>query len=147
MNEENPGSIRPHQIIFLEHQAVRLYAEAIDVVPARQLCWARPLMLIVCTSAAELEMLAVGEADIAQLYPLEEAPDLLWPLDFFQAALDLEVISLLSQAQSLSAADQQRRGLQQLHYLIKQIWQAHPELFVKSESASVSMPRIEKGLL
>jgi len=39
-------SIAPSQILYLEHGPFRLYAEAIQVVVPRRLCWARPTLLI-----------------------------------------------------------------------------------------------------
>ena len=39
-------SIVPSQILYLEHGSSRLYAEAIQVVSNRQVCWARPTLLI-----------------------------------------------------------------------------------------------------
>lgn len=34
------------QIIYLQHETVRLYAETIQLIKPRQLCWARPLALL-----------------------------------------------------------------------------------------------------
>ncbi|WP_377966139.1 hypothetical protein [Almyronema epifaneia] len=145
MTGENAVSIRPHQIIVLEHQVNRLYAEAIDVVPARRLCWARPLLLVTGPSGEERDWLTPEAA--LELYPLQEGPDLLWPVDLFQPALDVEVLTLLGQAQALPPDSRRHQlSLQHLRHFIQQVWRAYPQLFAKQSSQSVNSPRSEKDL-
>ena len=46
MTAEPIRGIVPSQILYLEHGSARLYAEAIQIVETRQLCWVRPTLLI-----------------------------------------------------------------------------------------------------
>ncbi len=39
-------NFQPLQIVCLEHLATCLYAEVIQVVESRQVCWVRPLLLV-----------------------------------------------------------------------------------------------------
>jgi hypothetical protein len=65
---------------------------------------------------------------------LRQGADLLYPQSLFRAALDVEVIPVLTQLELLSGQDKAYRtnaGLahQQLQSFIRQIWLAHPEAF------------------
>ncbi|MBD2109352.1 MULTISPECIES: hypothetical protein [unclassified Nodosilinea] len=85
------------QIVFLECRQTRLYAEVIQVLALRPTGWIRPLALV-----SETEMIALGaDFDATSLTATKPAvPDMLWPLEQLQPALDTEVIPLLA---SLSA--------------------------------------------
>ncbi|MBW4506615.1 MAG: hypothetical protein KME64_08905 [Scytonematopsis contorta HA4267-MV1] len=76
---------QPQQIVSLDRGTSKLYAEVIQVVVARQLCWVRPLLLVEVID------------EEAQMTDLREASDLFWPIDLFRPALDTEVINFLSQ--------------------------------------------------
>jgi hypothetical protein len=118
---------QPSQIVGLEHQETCLYAEVIQVVTSRQICWVRPLLL------------AVGMADEEALptrtivSDLRLSADLLWPASLFRPALDTEVLPLLAQlnapntpqANSLEAS-------KRLNHFIHQVWQAHKSEFQAS---------------
>ena len=111
-------NFQPRQILFLEHTGTRLYAEVIQVVVSRRLCWVRPLLL-----SGILESL-----EPLPLTDLRSCADLLWPITLFQPALDTEVIPLLAtlssdQPELISAAQQQ------LNQFIHQLWQAHKNAF------------------
>ncbi|PZV10177.1 MAG: hypothetical protein DCF32_00830 [Leptolyngbya sp.] len=85
------------QIVFLECRQIRLYAEVIQVLAPRLTGWLRPLALV-----SETEMIALG-ADFDATYMTitkPTVPDILWPLEQLQPALDTDVIPLLA---SLSA--------------------------------------------
>lgn len=101
--------------MFLEHDDIRLYAEVIQIVVSRHLCWVRPLLLV------------VNKSDEPPLITdLRDGSDLLWPVDLFRPALDTEVITLLSQLlakEPKSSPDSTAK--QQLNQFIYQIWQAH----------------------
>lgn len=43
--------LKVNQIACLEHQNNNLYGEVIQLVPSRQLCWFRPLCLVISSSA------------------------------------------------------------------------------------------------
>lgn len=104
------------QIVSLEHGDMRLYAEVIQVVVSRQLCWVRPLLLANFTQEPPL------------ITDLRDASDLLWSVNLFQPALDTEVISFLSQVLAKEPKPGQTSvAKQQLNQFIHQIWQAQKE--------------------
>ncbi|MBF2003965.1 hypothetical protein ACF3DV_08775 [Chlorogloeopsis fritschii PCC 9212] len=108
------SDFQPGQIVYLEHGDRRLYAEVIQVVLSRQLCWVRPLLLVACSSEPHITN------------DLREASDLLWPLNLFHPALDTEVISILSEV----LAKEAKPGIdtiakQQLNQFIYQVWYAY----------------------
>ncbi|GAB1540074.1 hypothetical protein NUACC21_27430 [Scytonema sp. NUACC21] len=104
-------NFQPGQIVCLEHGDRRLYAEVIQVVPSRDLCWVRPLLLAAFTQDPPL------------VTDLREASDLLWSLGLFQSALDVEVIGLLSQVLGKEPKPElDSFAKQQLNQFIHQIW-------------------------
>lgn len=111
---------QPRQIVCLEHEATRLYAEVIQVVESRQVCWVRPLLLGEFPSSyPPLE---------PQLSDLRPSADLLWPLALFRPAIDTEVLPLL--VQLLASEPQTERepvAQQQFNQFIRQVWQFHQE--------------------
>ncbi|MBD2251396.1 hypothetical protein [Nostoc parmelioides] len=109
-------NFQPGQIVSLEHGDKNLYAEVIQVVVSRQLCWVRPLLLVTYTS------------ELPIITDLRDGSDLLWPINLFRHALDTEVITLLSQVllkEPKSETDSLAK--QQLHQFIQQLWQAYQE--------------------
>jgi hypothetical protein len=97
------------QILFLECGQQRLYTELIQLVKERQLYWVRPLLL----------------ADFASEPPfvidLRSSSDLLWPVNLFQPAFDVEVISFFSQIAKESQLESDA-AKKQLHQFIQQLW-------------------------
>jgi hypothetical protein len=125
-------NFQPCQIVFLEHENARLYAEVIQVVTARQICWVRPLMLAVFGGdRAELLHLWQGAPTEPTLHDLRESADLLWPANLFQPALDTEVIPLISQLSDLdgNSSVAARLAHQHLSHFVRQVWQAHQSDF------------------
>lgn len=88
------------QIVFLECRQVRLYAEIIQVLTPRPVGWLRPLALV-----SQTETIALGaDFDATSLMATKPAvPDMLWPLEQLQPALDTEVIPLLASLSAKSA--------------------------------------------
>ncbi|MBW4693595.1 MAG: hypothetical protein KME27_17765 [Lyngbya sp. HA4199-MV5] len=132
-----PPRLQPCQIVCLEHDTSCLYAEVIQVIESRQLCWARPLVLI------QQPVDAIAHAPNAchdqpweqpGFYDLRQDSDLLLPLTLFRAALDTEVFAWIT---SLYAADDDAaatsnspgKGHQLFRQFIQQVWQAHPTVF------------------
>ena len=113
---------QPRQILFLEHTGTRLYAEVIQVVVSRRLCWVRPLLLVVFPSGIFASLEAVPLTD------LRSCADLIWPITLFQPALDTEVIPLLAMLSS-DQPDLIGAAQQQLNQFIHQLWQAHKNAF------------------
>ncbi|KAF3889000.1 MULTISPECIES: hypothetical protein [Nostocales] len=107
-------NFQPGQIVSLEHGNKKLYAEVIQVVTSRQLCWVRPLLLVTFT-----------QEDSPAIADLRDASDLLWSVGLFQPALDVEVIGLLSQV----LAKEPKPGHEtvakhQLNQFLHQIWRS-----------------------
>ena len=111
------------QIVSLECGDACLHSEVIQVVEARQVCWVRPLMLVVLGSGNE------SSAEYT-LSDLRDGADLLWPLSLFRAAVDTEVISLLTQLHSL---DSEKKDAvitsRQLRDFVDRVWEAYPSAF------------------
>ncbi|WP_208821845.1 hypothetical protein [Tolypothrix sp. PCC 7910] len=100
------------QIVSLKHGDKNLYAEVIQVVVSRQLCWVRPLVLVDFFT------------EPPQITDLRDASDLLWPVNLFQPALDTEVITVLSQVLAKEPKiEPDALAKQQLHQFIHLVWQ------------------------
>jgi hypothetical protein len=122
-------SFQPCQILYLEHERDRLYVEVVQIVAIRQMCWARPLMLVT-SPALPPTTHSFTEVDELTLHDLRQAPDLLWPISLFQAALDSDVIALLSQLYSVQPQPEKAHLARQLlNVFIQQTWQAYPQAF------------------
>ncbi|PZO12478.1 MAG: hypothetical protein DCF25_17560 [Leptolyngbya foveolarum] len=134
-------SIAPSQILYLEHGSSRLYAEAIQIVEARRLCWARPTLLIhgLPEENSSETSLADRQAAIAHaathletstlsLYNLKDGPDLIWPTALFSIAFDIDFFALLIRLK-LSPDDSQLRSQQQLSAFVRSFWLAHTDTF------------------
>ncbi|WP_315791608.1 hypothetical protein [Fischerella sp. JS2] len=107
-------NFQPGQIVSLEHDDSKLYVEVIQVVISRQLCWVRPLLLLVKSSEPPI------------INDLREASDLLWPINLFRPALDTEVIDLLSQVLAKEPKPELDSPAKQLlHQFIHKVWQAY----------------------
>ena len=112
------------QIVSLEHSDRKLYAEVIQNVASRQLCWVRPLLLVTFTQELPFDY-AQGEPLVIDL---RDASDLLWCMNLFQPALDTEVISFLSQVLAKEPKPGQiLDAKQQLNQFLHEIWQAQKE--------------------
>ncbi|MGG6269717.1 hypothetical protein ACQ4M3_34720 [Leptolyngbya sp. AN03gr2] len=109
------------QIVFLEHNGARLYAEVVQFVESRGLCWVRPIALV--TSDGDWT-----DGDRLTLQDLQDGSDLMCPAVLFREALDMEVLPVLAR---LGAESKERNPLshRHLHQFIQQIWQARPEVF------------------
>jgi hypothetical protein len=122
---------QPYQIVCLEYEETCLYAEVVQVVAARQVCWVRPLLLAIDwlhKLSPETE-----NADQPCWYDLRQGSDLLLPLVLFRPALDTEVLPLFSKLytseDTLESGNSDRDGHQKLHQFVRQICQARPEVF------------------
>ncbi len=108
--------LEPCQIVYLEAHGDRLYAEVIQVVPSRGLAWVRPLVLV--PSAPENQLLSTLASEY---YDLRQGADLLWPLESFHPALDVEAIPILSRLGGIHPGDD-REPHQQLRQFISCLW-------------------------
>jgi hypothetical protein len=108
--------LQPGQIVSLEHGDKNLYAEVIQFVVSRQLCWVRPLLMVTLIEESPL------------ITDLRDASDLLWPANLFRPALDTEVITFLSQVLAKEPkTEPNSTAKQQLNQFIHQLWQAYQE--------------------
>jgi len=129
---DSGASFQPCQIVCLEHEAVRLYAEVIQIVKERQVCWVRPLaMMVLSASSAELPLAHQGLVDEnAVLYDLRQGADLLWPASLFRPALDMEVMPVLMQLYNAEIQSKPRlTARQRLNYFVREVWQANTTAF------------------
>jgi hypothetical protein len=105
-------NFQPGQILYLENGDTRLYAELIEIIATRELYWVRPLFLVDQISGSLLTS------------NLDDVSDLLWRDEFFEAALDTEVITFFTQssiAQTKSELDVTQR--QKFTEFIQSFWQ------------------------
>lgn len=141
MSVEQPLFV-PHQIVRLNCDLAYLYAEVIQLVEAKGLCWARPLLLWCCDRAHRDSLTAhSGYFDTCadcRLYDLRQLADLLWPADLFQPVLDTEAIPLLTHLHQpdhpCDQATDDHRPIQlasakQLRQFVDQVWQSNIEQF------------------
>jgi hypothetical protein len=121
-------TFQPRQIVCLEHENTRLYAEVVEVVVARQVCWVRPLILAVPLPGNE--QLSVLSPEQLTLYDLRLGSDLLWPASLFKPALDTEVIPLLVKLDAKT--ENNLDAHQHLSRFIGKVWQAYKSVFQRS---------------
>ncbi|MEH2321540.1 hypothetical protein [Nostoc sp.] len=108
--------LQPGQIVSLEHGDRNLYAEVIQFVVSRQLCWVRPLLMVTLIPESPL------------ITDLRDASDLLWTANLFRPALDTEVITFLSQVLAKEPkTEPDLAAKQELNQFIHQLWQAYQD--------------------
>jgi hypothetical protein len=106
----------PDQIICIDLDNLRLFAELIQMIPARDRLWARPLAL------AQQE-----DYDLHLLHDLRESPQLILPPALFREAWDTEVLPLMTELFRLEvqAKPEPKTELisrQALHAFIAMLW-------------------------
>ena len=124
---------QPNQILYLQHQTTRVYAELIQIVPERQLGWVRPLALV------EGDRLDWQQVDFrSNLHDLRQGSDLLCPLSLFQMALDVEVVPVLMALETFKQQPEEpadltsgidRTAHQRLQNFVRDLWQTQPHVF------------------
>ena len=119
------------QIIYLQHETMRLYAETIQIIKSRQLCWARPLALMQLPEKLDIDL-----DNPLILHDLRQGSDLLLPISLFHIALDVDAIPVLTQLNALKddlstepLENNKQLSLPLLQNFVHQIWQAHSEQF------------------
>ena len=121
-------NFQPLQIVCLEHLATCLYAEVIQVVESRQVCWVRPLLLVQYSTEEPL------------VIDLRSTIDLLWSLASFRPALDTEILPFLTSIFASAPPPQSSaHARQQLNYFVQQLWQAQ-----KNESQDDKLSSVDK---
>ena len=134
---------QPNQILYLQYQTTRVYAELIQIVPERQLGWVRPLALVegvlVEGVLVEGDRFDWQQADFrSYLHDLRQGSDLLCPLSLFQMALDVEVVPVLMALETFKQPLEEIADLtsrvyptahQRLQKFVRDLWQTHPQAF------------------
>jgi hypothetical protein len=92
-------TLAANQVVVLQHGSCRLYGEVIQVVTGRQRCWVRPLAYVEGSDSAEVGDDPFSEPASYTCYSLQKGPDIIWPLHLFQAALDVDWLSVLTALQ------------------------------------------------
>jgi hypothetical protein len=90
------ATFQPQQIVCIERAELSLFAEVIQMVPERQRCWAKCLAL------------GRWQADRNHwqlLHDLRDSPQLILPDNVFRAALDTEVMPVLTELWQREAAE------------------------------------------
>ncbi len=111
---------QPQQLVCLEQERAFLYGEVIQVIPERQLCWVRPLMLAIAP-----ENLHGSENcwQLATLVDLRLEADLILPLDLFRFAIDTEIMPLLVRLETLdSPSETELTPRQYLYHFLERIY-------------------------
>ena len=80
------GEFKHLQIVCLEQENTYLYSEVIQVVEKRDLCWVRPIALVLRYD---------NNREIENIVDVRGTSDLLLGTRLFREALDTEVIPLL----------------------------------------------------
>lgn len=78
------------QIVALDSQDKSLYCQVIDIIKERQMCWARPIILVDLKNKDNDYLLSKNI-----VYDLRYTSDLLWKIDAFRLVLDTEYIEFL----------------------------------------------------
>lgn len=132
------NQFKPSEIVCLDDGDRRLYAEVIQVVVERRICWVRPLLLMTECWVTERNQPETHprsdnpQSNLPTFYDLRQGADLLLPAVLFRPALDTEVVPLLTQLpHKISARESEagRQAHQQLRQFVCQICQTHPEIF------------------
>jgi hypothetical protein len=115
-----------YEILCIEHEASCLYAELIQTVEPRQLCWVRPIVLRIFSPSTP----DGWDDQDATLYDLRQDSDLLLPSCLFRTALDTEVIPLLTALQDFKTPpDGDRQAHHQLQSFVWRLWHANSSAF------------------
>lgn len=145
---DSASTFHPSEIVCIEHEEIRLYAEIIQISETRPVCWLRPLLLITllaedastaCNLASRPSTSGLSErspnlANISSMVDLREGADLLLPVALMRHALDVELIPLWSALHSLKpAAEGDRPAQTPLHSFTQRLWAAYPKIFESLE--------------
>lgn len=133
------SSFQPLQIVCLEDTLYRLYAEVVQTVETKRTCWVRPLLL--AEHNRHLDLYSDRSSEWPRIYDLRQGSDLLLPTILFRVAMDVEVIPLLSQLETL---DESKNPVQEarlrLNQFVKDVCLSRPEIF----SSPMEKPQSEK---
>jgi hypothetical protein len=134
-----PRPWRDRQILCLDHGPQRLYAELVDIIDERNLAWVKPLWLVHGQENAPEQNLPEPDRPWADelkqtLGPIDDLrgdSDLLWPVELFRAALDMELLPLLGGPLEGERKDGPSPEAQRFRLFIRQVWEQHRSLFAR----------------
>jgi hypothetical protein len=84
MTENLPLLFRSQEIVYIEYNELRLFAEVIQTIPDRNRCWVKPLALAKYT-----------DFKFELLHDLQECAQLILSASLFRSALDTDVIPVM----------------------------------------------------
>ena len=120
-------NLQPAQIVYLEHEGCRVYAEVVQVVELRQICWVRPWVMIADGSAQQPKPEIIWT-------DLREGSDLLMPLQLFQPASDVDILPVLDYLYKKNINRNQGKSEANIHQeltkFIRGLSAAFPESFI-----------------
>jgi hypothetical protein len=101
---------QPQQIVCIDRAEQSLFAEVIQLVPERKRCWAK------CLAMGRWE-----EDRWHLLYDLRESSQLILPMEVFRAAMDTEVLPLLTELWQRETVGftEERAGRQAIHLFVR----------------------------
>ena len=147
--------MKVNQIVCLEHQGNNLYGEVIQLITERQLCWFRPLCLVISVDSgmdyvpnytersqndriesqnfllSETKADSIGiNTDGFRIINLQSGSDLLWPDSLFRPALDIEIIDFLPYLPENSHHSKiEISSKKYLNKFVHLVWEAHQDKF------------------
>ncbi|ACK69678.1 conserved hypothetical protein [Gloeothece citriformis PCC 7424] len=117
---DNKAQFKLSQIVCLEHKNTCLYGEVVQVITPRNLCWVRPIILAKLSLDSSRDDYFMAEKEVIDV---RLTSDLIFPIDLFRPALDMEVIPILAQVEKMDLmAENISSAKSELQNFIKQIW-------------------------
>ncbi len=111
---------KPSQIVCLEHKNYCLYGEVVQVITNRELCWVRPLILAELSVDSQKFESFISDPKIVDV---RLTSDLIFPIKFFRAALDVEVMPILTHLEKMDLTSEKiQRAKYELQGFIKGLW-------------------------
>lgn len=130
-----PDYLKEGQILCLEYQSTILFAELIQLQTGGSFCWVRPIAIAISTVAAtgQFNVSSLDPNSPQQAFALQGGVDLLWPISLFRPALDVELMTILTDInQNKPSNTDLALANQRLKNFVEQVWQAFPEEFQNS---------------
>jgi hypothetical protein len=84
MTENLPLLFCPQEIVYIENNKLRLFAEVIQTIPERNRCWVKPLALA-----------KYSDFKFELLHDLQACAQLILSASLFRSALDTDVIPVM----------------------------------------------------
>lgn len=119
-------TFKPGQIVCLETENSILYGEVIQIVPQRQLCWARPLTIVSKSAIANHNF----DPNVnLEMIDLRSASDLLLPIALFRSSYDTEAIGILAELASIELETNQHGKFFNLNDFVRELCKNNQDKF------------------